>query len=384
MMSSTEVDVSRSRIGRDARSHVEPEAQRGARDPGSALIYDDELQHLLREGLSTGLYSGAAAGISTPFGRGLASAGTHALDDPTPVTQDSQFDLASLTKTFTAAAIVKLAEQGVLDLDDPVASILPIGHGRGAERITLRMLLTHVSGLPAESFVWKDATVPADQRVQRVITSALESAPDADFRYSCVGYISAGAVAEQITGRSLAQLISELITEPLGLSSVEFGPVDPRRAVATEEKPWVGRGTVRGEVHDELNNYLGGRAGNAGLFGSARDILSFAESFLDGRLLDSASLAEVTANGLRPSHGAGFGHGLGPRIDDPDFFGKAHGFGHIGFTGTLWFADPRTGLAAALLTNNVHPHRDHADLKPFRHRFMDWATSLAAGAADGR
>ncbi len=376
-MSLTEVDVSRVETGREARSRVEPEVRRGIRDPRSAQNYADELQRLLQEGVSAGLFSGAAAGVSTPVGRGVASAGTHALDDPTPVTEDSLFDLASLTKTFTAAAIVKLAQQGVLNLDDPVADVLPVGRGRGAERITLRMLLTHVSGLPAESFVWRDEAVPVDHRVQRVVASALESEPDTVFRYSCVGYISAGAVAERITGRSLDQLIRELITEPLGISSVAFGPVAARLAVATEEKPWVGRGTVRGEVHDELNNYLGGKAGNAGLFANAPDVLSFAEAFLDGRLLNPTMLAEVTANGLRTSHGAGFGHGLGPRIDDPDFFGTAHGFGHIGFTGTLWFADPRTGVAAALLTNNVHPHRDHADLTPFRHRFMEWATSLA-------
>jgi CubicO group peptidase (beta-lactamase class C family) len=336
-----------------------------------------DLRTLLEQGLSQGLYQGASAGASTPAGRVLVSVGTLAVDDPTPVTADTLFDLASVSKTFTAAVAVLLAEQGRLNLDEPVADVLAVGSGQGAERITLRMLLTHVSGLPAESFLWRDAGIPEQERMSSVLASRLESAPDEVYRYSCVGYIAAGAVAEQVTGSTLPQLVDELIGRPLGLSSLGYGPVEPSRTAATEAQPWAGRGMLRGEVHDELNRFLGGRAGNAGLFATAADILAFAESFLDRRLFSGESLRLLTRDALSPHHGAPFGQALGPRIGDRDFLADGAGFGHIGFTGTMWAADPGRGWAATLLTNSVHPRRDRVDLSAFRRRFTAWTAARA-------
>ena len=307
------------------------------------------------------------------------SAGTHALDDATPVGSDSLFDLASVSKTFTAATVMRLAELGQVDLDAPVAGLLPIGRGHGADDITLRMLLYHVSGLPAESFVWRDPTVPFSERIERVLASPLESRPDELYRYSCVGYIAAGAVIERATGATLPELLKDLVSEPLKLPSVSYGPVDTERAVATEEQPWVGRGMLRGEVHDELNRFLGGRVGNAGLFATADDVLTFAESFLNGRLLQSGTLAQMVTDGLSKNHGATFGQGLGPRIRDWESFGRVDGFGHIGFTGTMWVVDPLRRVAAVLLTNSVHPRRDHADFSAFRRGFGDWVANTLPG-----
>ncbi|HEV2518191.1 MAG TPA: serine hydrolase domain-containing protein [Devosia sp.] len=341
----------------------------------ASQAYTAELQALLDEGVAERLYSGASAGLSTPAGRTVVSAGTHALDDATPVGPDSLFDLASVSKTFTAAVVLRLAELGRVDLDAPVARILPIGRGPGADDITLRMLLLHVSGLPAESFVWRDPDVPPDERVARVLASPLESRPNELYRYSCVGYIAAGAVIERATGATLQELLGDLVTGPLGLMSVSYGPVDVARAVATEEQPWVGRGMLRGEVHDELNRFLGGKVGNAGLFATAEDILAFAESFLNERLFQGGRLMQMVTDGLSESHGSSFGQGLGPRIRDRESFGELDGYGHIGFTGTLWVVDPRRQVAGVLLTNSVHPHRDHADFSGFRRRFGDWVAT---------
>lgn len=338
--------------------------------------YAAELQALLEDGLEQRLYSGAAAGVSSPAGRVVVSAGTHARDDATPVGPDSLFDLASVSKTFTAATVLRLAELGQVDLDAPVAGILPVGRGRGAGDITLRMLLLHVSGLPAESFVWREPNIPPAERIARVLASPLESRPDELYRYSCVGYIAAGAVIERATGATLPELLDDLVLAPLGLSSVSYGPVDEGRAVATEEQPWVGQGMLRGEVHDELNRFLGGRVGNAGLFATADDVLAFAESFLNERLFQGGRLVQIVADGLRESHGASFGQGLGPRIRDRDSFGEIDGFGHIGFTGTMWVADPRRRVAGVLLTNSVHPRRDHANFSTFRRRFGDWVATV--------
>lgn len=329
------------------------------------------LADLLEEGRALGLFSGAAAGVSAPAGRIVAEVGTLASNESDPVDARSLFDLASVTKTFLAAAVVRLAGQGRLDLDASVAGILPVGAGGGADAITLRMLLTHVAGLPAQSLLWRDPAIPPDERVAKVLAAPLESAPDAVHRYSCVGYVAAGAVVERVTGSALSAVLGELVMRPLRLS-VGFGPVDPARAVATEDQPWTGRGLVRGEVHDELSWFLGGQVGNAGLFGTAGDVLGFAEAFLDDRLFSAEERRLLTTSALAPRHRAPYGQALGPRLRDRDLVGGVDAIGHGGFTGTMWFALPGRGTAAVLLTNRVHPHRDLVDLGPFRRRFAAW------------
>lgn len=329
--------------------------------PGTA-----ELRAFLEEGLAAGLYSGAAAGIVTPDGRSSAFVGTHEYGDSRTVGADSLFDLASVSKTFTAAALLRLVHSGRVGLDDPVADALPFAD----ESITVRMLLTHTSGLPAESFLWREAPgLAPEERIRTVLASPLVAPPDTSHLYSCLGYIAAGEYAARITNTSLADVIDELVCRPLGLASVGFGPVDRELAVATEDEPWAGRGLVRGEVHDETNWYLGGKVGNAGLFGAADDVLTFAASFLDDRLLGPELWRLAMTDQLEPRHGALYGQGLGPRIGDHELFGDIAAVGHAGFTGTMWLAVPESGIAAVLLTNRVHPNRDRVDIGSFRRRF---------------
>jgi CubicO group peptidase (beta-lactamase class C family) len=338
-----------------------------------------ELQAFLERGLEEGLYSGASAAVSVRGRRSLAWAGSLASDDTTPAAPDTLFDLASVTKTFTAATVVRLAERGVVALDAPIVGVLPVGGGD--RRITLRSLLTHTSGLPAESFLWRDEPdLPAPQRLESVFAAPLESAPDAVHRYSCLGYIAAGVIAERVTGTSLDGLLRDLVLEPLGLDSVRFGPVDPTLVAATEDQPWVNRGVVRGEVHDETSWYLGGCVGNAGLFATASDVLGLAESLLDDRLFGPVARRALTTDALKPRHGAAYGQAVGARIGDPELVGDLPALGHPGFTGTMWMALPDRGIAAALLTNRVHPTRDRVDLAPFRRRFSAWVAGEAGGA----
>jgi CubicO group peptidase (beta-lactamase class C family) len=332
------------------------------------------LRDLVEEGLAAGLYSGAAAGIVTPDGRQLEYVGTHAFGDDRPVSAYSLFDLASVTKTFTAAVLLRLVEEGRVRLDDPVGRVLAVGSGPGASEITLRMLLAHTSGLPAISFLWRDSPgLAPEERLAGVLATELESAPGAEYRYSCIGYIGAAAYAEKLTGMRFDLLLEEFVTGPLALGSVGYGPVDAAAAVATEEEPWAQRGLVRGEVHDETSWFLGGRSGNAGLFGTAGDVLSFAETFLNGSLLSNESLSAASNDQLSPDLGVEYGQGLGPRIGDQDVFGEVRAFGHPGFTGTMWVVIPESRTAAVLLTNRVHPSRDRVDLDSFRRRFTEWA-----------
>jgi CubicO group peptidase (beta-lactamase class C family) len=331
------------------------------------------LVELLQEGLDARLYSGAAAGIWTPDGREIVTVGAHAYGDPTGVGPDSLFDLASVSKTFTATVLLTLVDSGVVSLDDPVSDVVSVGSGAGASAITLRHLLSHTSGLPDISFLWRDSPGIAPQdRLAAILATPLESSPGAEYRYSCVGYIAAAAYAERATGRPFGELLRERVTDPLGLASIGYGAHDPIDAVATEDEPWAGRGMVRGEVHDETAWYLGGVSGNAGLFGTAEDVLRFAHSFVEDPLLGPDTLAAFTSDQLAAGLQAPYGQGLGPRIRDRDMFGDVDAFGHPGFTGTLWFVIPERQTAAVLLTNRVHPARERVDLDPFRRRFTAW------------
>jgi CubicO group peptidase (beta-lactamase class C family) len=334
------------------------------------------IEDVLRSGLDEQLFSAAAAGVSMGSVRFVTALGTPAFDDPQPVTTSSVFDLASLTKPYVALTALALVDQNVLELDSPVAEHVQVGAGPGAGRITLRMLLRHTSGLPADSDVWRDPSISPPHRMAMVLNSNLVNAPDRRFVYSCPGYIAIGAIIESVTSAPLWRTVHSEVLVPLGLDRTRFGPVPSNDAVATEYEPWVGRGLVRGEVHDELCWYLGGETGNAGLFAPVDDVLCFAESFLKPGLLPERAWREMTSSSLTPSHGASFGHGLAVRIGDVPSMGSARGFGHTGFTGTLWIAEPERGWAIALLTNRVHPDRTAVAIAPFRKRFMDTVESF--------
>lgn len=345
----------------------------------------DRIRVLLEEGLAARLYSGAVAAVLTPFyGSTTVAVGTHAYGDEKPVTVESLFDLASVSKVVVATAIISLVEGGLIDPDEPVIEHLAVGSGPGAELITLRQLLTHTAGLPSDSFVWKDARMNEQQRMEAVLASPLQCQPDETFRYSCLGYIAAGKLAEAVSGMSLERLVTERVAVPLGLQAMTFGPVSVDRAVATEDESYVGRGMVRGEVHDELSWSLGGKVGNAGLFARASDLLTFAQLFLqDGRAGNSTVLHEeglhlMTRSTLGAHHSAAFGHGMGLRIADRSFMGETNGMGHTGFTGTMMVIDEKRQTAAVLLTNRVHPNRDLVELNPLRLKFN---TLIAAAAS---
>ncbi|GAA3931836.1 serine hydrolase domain-containing protein [Microbacterium soli] len=339
---------------------------------------DEIVEAVVSQVVGARLATAAAAGVSHGGVRAIATAGTFSRDDARAIDADALFDLASVSKTYTAAVIAQLIAEGRLDPDAPVAEVLPVGSGPDAERITLRMLLTHTAGLPSDVFLWKEPHVPERERLLRVLSTPLQTAPGAEFRYSCTGYIAAGAIAETVTGRSLSDLVAARITSRLGAAATSYGPVPADLAVATEDESYIGRGLVRGEVHDELNWYLGGRVGNAGLFAPIDDVLRFAESFLDDGLLGPDGYPVMTRPSPIPDHAGGFAHSLGLRIGDASFMGAAPAIGHTGFTGTMWWAIPEKQLAVVLLTNRVHPHRDAVDISPTRRRFSDQALALVS------
>jgi CubicO group peptidase (beta-lactamase class C family) len=309
-----------------------------------------------------------------------------------PIAADTAFDLASITKVFVSTVLLSLVERNVLALDEPVATWLPSFAGRDRTEVTLRRLMTHTSGLPALLSLWTDwPDRPA--RVTAILNAPLVHRPGTAFEYSCVGYLVAGLLAEQVTGRPLAQLIRDLVCTPLGLADTGYLPSAlPSRIAATEYQPAVGRGLVWGQVHDENSWSLGGTGGNAGIFGTVAELARFGEMLrgygaVDGvRVLSEDTVAEMTRDQLPPSIDPGYRHGLGVRIADPQFMGVLAGpsdaggsaaFGHTGFTGTSLVVDTSRELVVVVLTNRVHPSRTWSDVGGLRRAVAALAASVA-------
>ncbi|WNB86426.1 serine hydrolase domain-containing protein [Cellulomonas sp. ATA003] len=308
--------------------------------------------------------------------------------EPDDVTGQTLWDLASLTKTYVAVAALALHEDGVVDLDAPVAALVPVGAGPGAASVTLRHLLTHTAGLADSSAAWRTERDP-DRLLATVLAGPLTAAPGTAHTYSCLGYIAVGRALEVATGEPLDALVTRRVLRPLGAGTARYGPVPAPAAVATEDQP--GRGVVRGAVHDELAHALARPVGNAGLFGTADDVLALGELVLAdgvgraGRVLTAASvrvLREPVA-GLPPGHPP-YGQAVGFRVADAAFMGGVRGIGHTGFTGTSLVVDPGRGTVAVLLTNRVHPTRAGTDVNPLRRAVADAVAAHASGRAADR
>ncbi|MEO3884625.1 serine hydrolase domain-containing protein [Nonomuraea sp. B5E05] len=347
---------------------------------------DDRLDTILADGVPR-VCSAAVALIAVNGSVAAASAagelvryadadGTPAGERP-PALRDSIFDLASISKLFTTVVLLSLAEEGRLDLDEPVARHIPVRDGR----ITLRHLLTHTAGLPPTRRI--DRELPgadAAARMAAMLETPIVHPVGGPYLYSDVGMVMAGRIAELAGGAPLDALVRARITEVLGLDGTGYRPASPARVAATEWKPErSGPGCVRGEVHDETAHALGGVAGHAGLFATAGDVLAFGEALRvgGGPMLSRESVAEMTRD--QGAEGAPFRHGLGVRLGDPSIVGPLDGaYGHSGFTGTSLVVDPDRRLTVVLLTNSVHPVRGRGGIRELRHA----VAAEALGAAD--
>jgi len=300
-------------------------------------------------------------------------------EDRVPMRPDTVFDLASLTKLFTATVAMQQVQAGALDLDAPVAGYLPVFATEGKSAITVRQLLTHTSGLQWWLPLWRDWP-DRDSRIRAALAHP-PATPPHGFVYSDLNLITLGVLLEHLGGAPLDVLVRDGITVPLCMSDTGFvtqlGHVAADRFAATEIEEDTGRGMVRGQVHDENAWSLGGVAGHAGVFSTAADLLRFAREFTadDPRILNQDSVIAMTTNfnpGLPDD-----AHGLGFEIDQPRYMGELSGartIGHTGFTGTSLVADRERDAVAILLTNAVHPRRPERSINALRAR---WATGLA-------
>ncbi|NJP07632.1 MAG: beta-lactamase family protein [Chloroflexaceae bacterium] len=302
-----------------------------------------------------------------------AAYGSTMYEDPgsQPVRLETIYDIASLTKMFTATVALQLLDAGMLSLDDPVQRYLP---DLCTDEVTIRHLLTHTSGIELRLSSLRDQSPDA-------IWAAIYQREPAHPPGTLVSYVNIstlllGAVIEAIAHHSLDHVIQELISTPLRLQQTGFCPPAERRphiAPSEDDIHWRG-GLVHGRVNDDSAHALGGVAGHAGLFSTATDLWCFVQMWLDDgtyqgkRLLQSATVAQATqiqTAGLAfvPPYGGSpdtpFYAGLGWMIDRPNIMGHAPAgsYGHTGFTGPTMIAVPAQRLAVIMLSNRTYPHR---------------------------
>ena len=291
-----------------------------------------------------------------------------------PMQRDTIFDLASISKLFTSIAAVQLVERGKLDLDAPVASYIPKFAQNGKEDVTVQQLLAHTSGLPAWLPLYSRYDTP-EERLQAVYAVEPEAPAGTQYRYSDLNMITLGELVELLSGQTLDVFVAQNITEPLGMRDTGYSPPSSKldRIAATEYQPWTNRGMIRGSVHDENAWSLGGVAGHAGVFGTARDLAVLAQTILNGgsyggsRILKPQSVRELLTNHNREFPGND--HGLGFELYQHrymDAMATPSTAGHTGYTGTSLVIDPPDRSFAILLTNRVHPSRVTVSTNPYR------------------
>jgi len=320
---------------------------------------------------------------------------------------DTLFDLASLTKLFTATAFMTLVGAGRAELDCPVVEILPEFSGSrpigpaedplngdiiptleaytgilvDAATVTFRHLLTHTSGLAAWRSLFRDLEgIPPAARRQRAVEliSGYDFAhlPGDRVVYSDLGFILLGEAVARLTGQPLDQAVRSLVLDPLGLAHTAYCPLHPQSIAPTEMCAWRGR-RLRGEVDDENAAAMGGVSGHAGLFSTAWEVAILGRLYLDGgrygdvRLLSPELAAEmVREQAAGEGHRRGLAWMLATDVDascGPAF--SRQSYGHTGFTGTSLWIDPTRELIVVLLTNRVYHGRDGTNIATFR-RFL--------------
>jgi uncharacterized protein YbbC (DUF1343 family) len=289
------------------------------------------------------------------------------LPQPLPMTEDTIFDIASLTKSVvTATLIQKLIEQGKLRLDDRVSKYVPEFGVNGKSEISVRQLLLHTSGLPIVNPL-RDYAGGAAEGLQRVFAQRLEAPPGQRYTYSDLGYITLGVLIERISGERLDQLARREIFQPLGMHETGYLPPEHELARIAPTEIAVERPVplIHGVVHDPRAWLLGGVAGNAGVFATADDVGRYArmllgEGQLDGvRILSRASVQEMTRPELLPGAVRSAGWDVASSYSKPrGRYFSARAFGHGGYTGVSLWIDPELDLFVYFASNRVHPNAE--------------------------
>ncbi len=324
---------------------------------------------------------------------------TSFLSSQTVTSLDTIYDLASLTKPLvTGTGVLCLVQDALVDLDQPIDSIVIELKKRAIGQATIRDLLCHRSGLPGwrpyyetillQNGVWPNEIGREIRRkhvLEYLAQEPFEYEPRTKGVYSDLGYILLGLAIESVTQQSLNHYCAKRIFNPLNAEPLSYFEntvqcSDSGQSLSdisvTEQDSWRGR-FLQGEVHDENAYALGGVAGHAGLFGTAEAVSVVTNAWLDAYLdrstfLDPQLVREFTAGQGVPGGSSwvlGWDTPSNPSSSGAHFSHSA--FGHLGFTGTSIWIDPEVELEVILLTNRVHPTRENNKIRQFRPMIHD-------------
>jgi uncharacterized protein YbbC (DUF1343 family)/CubicO group peptidase (beta-lactamase class C family) len=276
-----------------------------------------------------------------------------------PMTLATVFDIASLTKVVaTTTAVMQLFEQGKIRLNDPVAKYIPEFAQNGKDDITVRQLLTHYSGLPADL----DLKTPWEGKATAygmAFSAVPQQPPGSGFLYSDINFVVLGALVERLSGESLDEYTRENIFDALKMTHTRYLPPAEWRSNIAPTQYDDKNVMLRGVVHDPTARRMGGVAGHAGVFSTADDLAIFARTLISGGgVLSPLAIDKMTTPEQPPAATAV--RGFGWDIDSQFSTNRGEllpvgSFGHTGFTGTSLWIDPTTRTFIVLLTNAVHP-----------------------------
>ena len=366
---------------------------------GRRLAENPDVALLIERGIAAGLFPGAAAAWGRA-GRApaVAAVGASRLR-PRRVAAipETRYDLASLTKPLVVAPLFLMAmREGRVKLETRADTFIPELNGTAVGNATMKRLLTHTSGLPAWHPLYAETRGDPSRLFDAFANISRPTPGDGSVVYSCLGYILLGKILERVFRSTLDRLFTERVARPLGLENEsgfrpQMGPV-AGGSIAPDAEIELLRQMSRDDdirfippldegLPDDGNaRFLGGVAGNAGLFGTARAVFVLTSQFIEGasQLFSSEEILMATRDltpespeqgrglgwQLARSHGCSAGRTLPPTA-----------FGHTGFTGTSVWADPASGLIAVFLSNRHHPGHRGVDLHPFRRRYNDLIVS---------
>lgn len=344
----------------------DPLPARPAAELGMSVERLDNIERIIKKGIASGGYPGAAVMVGRggflvydrAFGHATWSASSQTISTGT-----TMYDIASLTKVVaTTTAAMILFDEGKLDLDAPVQKYLPEFKGARKDRVTVRHLLTHRSALPA-GLPLSRRKMSVTEAKRRVLEAPLRTycRPGECYEYSDLGMIVLGYAIEKITGERLDEFVTRRVFEPLGMTHTMYKPPVKVRSTIAPTAHASPRGyALQGEVHDEGAYALGSIVGHAGLFSTASDLALFAQMMLNRGTLNGVRIIADSTVALftrvdRDYRALGWETPSGVRGSGEYLSSSA--YGHTGFTGTSIWIDPERQMFVVLLTNRVYAPR---------------------------
>lgn len=293
--------------------------------------------------------------------------GHYAYDKSSPaVTHDTMFDLASVTKLFTAVAVMLLCDAGKLSLDDYVISYLPKFGNNGKENIRIKNLLSHASGLQDDTCFRKEMS--SSDCWQALLTTRAHYPAGLRHVYSDLNMIILQRIIEMIAAMPFDQFVYERITKPLDMHTTSFNPLDACRCAPAGNSTARPQSNIQGVVHDDQAHALGGVAGHAGLFSTAADLVKFMHALLYTSFVKQKTIIEWTRE---QAFGWGYGWEIGRHL-------SKNAFGHFGWTGTSIWADREHDVVCILLTNRTAQgsQEGNAEIRKVRVAFHELVVKL--------